>query len=336
MPAEPLPVIIDTDCGIDDAVALWWALTDPALEVVAVTTVWGNADVADATRNVGRVLLAAGRTDVPVAVGASGPVAAAPELRRADFIHGRDGLGDCGPPDSPIPPVDESAVELLRRLTRERPGELTLLTLGPLTNVAEAITADDSWAGSLRDLVVMGGAAGVHGNALPAGEANVAHDPTAADLTVRARWRTAPLLVGLDVTLVATLTDAHFALLAEHRTPAAAFLDAPLRYYRTFGSTFTPGECPCHDLLAVMAAADPSLLTAPELPLAVQATPGPAWGQTVVDFRGPFFDAASGEGGDATQPSHDGTFRSWRVALDVDVERFRGGVDRLFGGGKPT
>ncbi len=336
MPAAPLPIVIDTDCGVDDAVALWWALTDPALDVVAVTAVWGNTGVLDAARNVGRVLRAAGRTDIPVALGASGPIAAAPDLRRPAFIHGADGLGNSNLPASPVAPVAETAVELLMRVLHERPGELTLVTLGPLTNIAAVLAADASWAGRARGLVVMGGATGVAGNALPVGEANIAHDPAAADSVVRAAWRTPPLLVGLDVTLQATLTDTHFELLSRHETPAAAFLEGPLRYYRTFGSTFTPGECPCHDLLAVMAAADPSLLRAPELPLAVQATPGPAWGETVVDRRVPFFERAAEAGRDAAQPAHDPSFRPWRIALDVDVARFRAGVERLFGGGVPS
>ena len=103
---------------------------------------------------------------------------------------------------------------------------------------------------------------------------------------VAGAWKTPPLMVGLDVTHAATLTDSEFALLGEHRSPAATFLDAPLRFYRRFGSTFTGNECPCHDLLAAMAVAEPSLLTrAPELPLAIDTAQGPAWGATVVDFR---------------------------------------------------
>ncbi|MGZ4708331.1 MAG: nucleoside hydrolase, partial [Acidimicrobiales bacterium] len=92
--AEPLPIVIDTDGGVDDAAALWWALTSPLVEVVAVTTVWGNVGIDLATDNVCRVLHAAGRDDSPVAVGAGGPVGEAPDLRVPDFIHGADGLGD--------------------------------------------------------------------------------------------------------------------------------------------------------------------------------------------------------------------------------------------------
>ena len=92
------PIVIDTDGGVDDAVALWWALTDPELEVVAITVVWGNVDVETATASVLRVVHAAGRDDVPVAVGARGPWLPAPDLRPATFIHGDDGLGNAAGP----------------------------------------------------------------------------------------------------------------------------------------------------------------------------------------------------------------------------------------------
>jgi len=326
-------VIIDTDCGVDDAVALWWAITEPRIDVVGLTTVWGNTGVEGAAANVGRVLAAAERSDIPVALGAHGPIADAPQLRVADFIHGADGLGNTFRPEADVSPVDESAVAMLRRLVDERPGEITVVSIGPLSNIAEAILTDPTWASRVRELVVMGGTVAIQGNALPVGEANIAHDPVAADVVSRAAWVMPPLLVNLDVTLQATLSDIEFELLAEHRSPAAAFLDEPLRFYRTFGSTFTPGECPSHDLVAVMAVVERELVVAQELPLAIQSTPGPAWGQTVVDRRVPFFAAATAANGgdDAVQPPHDDGFRPWRVAVAVDVEQFRRLVRQLFG-----
>lgn len=332
--AQPVPVIIDTDCGVDDAVALWWALTSPALDVIGITCVWGNTGAAGAAANVCAVLEAAGRPDIPVALGAAGPFGDAPELRVADFIHGVDGLGDQGRPGAPFGPGPEHAVDLLRRLVDERPGEVVVIPVGPLSNIAAVLEADPTWATRVADLVIMGGSAVIQGNALPLGEANIAHDPVAAQLVVTADWPRPPVMVGLDVTLQATFTDDIFDLLAEQRSPAAVFLDGPMRFYRTFGSTFTPGECPCHDLLAVMAVADPEILVTEELPLAVQATPGPAWGQTVVDRRGPYFAAAGEIGGmDAEQPAHDDGFRPWRIAFGVDVEAFRDNTRALFGGG---
>ena len=327
--------MIDTDCGVDDAVALWFALEDPGLDVVAVTTVFGNGSAATAAQNVHRILHAAGREDVPIALGAEDPLGDAPSLRHPDFIHGTDGVGNT---HRPMPPgfgvADESAADLLGRIVAERPGELTVITLGPLTNLAEVIRSDAGWAGDVADLVVMGGSATRGGNALPLAEANVAHDPIAAAEVVAAAWARPPLLVGLDVTHDATLTAAEFELLAQRRTPAAAYLDEPLHFYRRFGSTFTLPDCPCHDLTATIAAADDLLVTeSPVLPLAVQTGPGPAWGATVVDRRVLAFSRVEG----SVQEAPPG-FAPWRIASEIDVGRFRHHVRTLFGdpGARPT
>lgn len=324
------PVVIDTDGGVDDAAALWWALLHPDLEVLAVTVVWGNVPVDTAVASVGRVLAAAGRPDIPIARGAEGPVGVAPALRPATFIHGDDGLGNttAGLPAPPVNLVPEPAPALLRHLLGERPGEVSLLTIGPLSNLGLLLEADPHVAAVARQLVVMGGSARAGGNALPNGEANIAHDPLAAARVAAAAWREPPLLVGLDVTRQATLTEAHFSLLAEHRTPAAAFLDAPLRFYRRFGAAMTAPDCPCHDLVATMALADPTLVPdAPVLPMAVDAAGGPAWGSTVVDFRAAAEAARRG----AEQDRPDG-FGPWRIGLGANVARFREQAAALFGG----
>ena len=325
-----IPVVIDTDGGVDDAVALWWAVTDPSLDVLAVTVVWGNVSLEVATTAVARVLEAAGRPEIPIAVGVAGPIGPAPEMRPATFIHGDDGLGNAtaGLERPSVVAVDEPAVDLLRRVCRERRGEVSLVTIGPLSNVGAALGTDPSFAGDVDALVVMGGSVRRGGNALPNGEANVAHDPEAAAAVVAGAWRRPPLLIGLDVTHAATLTEEHFRLVAEHRNPAATFLDEPLRFYRRFGSTFTAPDCPCHDLLAVLAVADPAVIAhAPELPLAVDTAGGPAWGSTIADFRAPVFARMEG----ADQPGPPG-FHPWRVALEADVARFRAHATTLFGG----
>jgi purine nucleosidase len=325
--AQPRPVVIDTDGGVDDAVALWWALTDPSLDVLAVTVVAGNVSLPAAAGSVLRVLHAAGRREVPVALGEAGPIGPRPALRIATFIHGEDGLGNAGPPaPAGLAAVDEPAAELLARLVGERPGEVSLITLGPLSTVGRLLATAPEVAVGLRELVVMGGSARRGGNTLPAAEANIAHDPSAAQLVVTAPWATPPLLVGLDVTLAATLSGAEFALVDERRTPAAAFLAEPLAFYRRSASTATAPECPCHDLLAVLAAARPDLVSdAPVLPLAVDTAGGAAWGATVVDFRATMRRWSSG-----AQPPAAG-FAPWRIALEVDVPGFRRCARQLFG-----
>jgi purine nucleosidase len=323
----PTKLVIDTDGGVDDAVAIWWAATSPQVELVAISTVHGNVDVSTAADNVCRVLHAAGAPTVPVTLGLVEAIGPVPPLRPADFIHGADGLGNTNRPKAPFGPVPEPAVDLLRRVVDEQPGEIVIVTIGPLSNLAAVIEADPTWASRVRRLVLMGGAVLEQGNAMPVGEANIAHDPTAADIVARAAWATPPLLVGLDVTHRATFTADEVALVEQHNTAAGEFLDAPLAVYRQFGGTFcAPGEFPCHDALAVMAAAMPALVDGPVLPLAVQVGPGPAQGATVVDRRAPFFAAASGGAQQAVPPG----FASWQVGLEVDVAAFRAELRRMF------
>ncbi|HVM63398.1 MAG TPA: nucleoside hydrolase [Acidimicrobiales bacterium] len=317
-------VVFDSDGGVDDATALWWACRSPEIDVAAVTASAGNVEVARAAANLGTVLQAAGQPGVPLAIGSDEPVGPVPPLRRASAIHGVDGLGDAGIPTASYPAVPGPAPEFLARRT----DGLTVVATGPLTNLARAIEIDPEWPRRVAGLIVMGGSARVGGNAGPLAEANFAHDPVAAAIVAAAPWPAPPLLVGLDVTLQATLTDAEFDLLAERRTPAAAFLAGPLAFYRRFGSTFAPpGECPCHDLLAMIATAHPGVVTGPELPMAVDTGGSAAWGASVVDFREQAF-ARHG-----LAPPDLGPARArWRIGLEVDVARFRAEVRALFGG----
>jgi purine nucleosidase len=318
-------IVFDSDGGVDDAAALWWACTHPDLEVVAVTAVAGNVGVEQAAINLATILDAAGHSHVPVAMGADQPVGPVPPIDRPKGIHGSDGLGDAAIRRVEYRPPAEDGPTLLGRLLGERPGELTVVATGPLTNLALALRHDSALAGLAKDLVVMGGSARRGGNVGPLTEANIGHDPQAAAEVVMASWSRPPLLVGLDVTLQATLSEAEFALLAEGRTAAARFLAAPMTFYRAIGGGLNdPGESPCHDLLAMMAAADESMVGSQVLPLQVDTGGSAAWGATVADFRVP---ALARRG--LTPPGVKGA--PWRIALDVDVDRFRSNVRRLFG-----
>ena len=228
-----IPVVIDTDPGIDDAVALWWALTSPALDVVAVTAVHGNVGVELAAANGARILHAAGRPDVPVAVGEATALGLAPVHETPAWIHGADGLGDVGLDPAPFGPIDERASGLLARLVYERPGEVAVIALGPLSNLAAVIRADPTWPAAVGRLVRDGRLGPPGGNATPAAEADIAHDPDAAAVVLGAAWPESPLLVTLDATHPATLGPEELALAREHRTPAAAFCDEPLRFTAT-------------------------------------------------------------------------------------------------------
>lgn len=310
-------LVVDSDGGVDDAIALAWLLERPDVEVVAVVAVWGNVPVTQAGRNLRIVLEAFDHGHVPVHVGRPGPFEPAPDIGVADFVHGTDGLADIGMPDPAVGALAGDGVEALMGLAAEH---RTLLTLGPLTDVGAALAADPGFAGRWDEVVVMGGASADAGNALPGAEANVAHDPIAARALIDATWRRPPLLVGLDATHTATLGADEVDLLAQEHNAAARFVAPLFDFYRRKGASFcTPGECPCHDLLAAVAAVDPSVVEVAELPATVVTEPGPAWGTTVVDRRwlawrqAPDFHA---------QDAHS-DLRPIRWAVRGDRDRFR-------------
>jgi purine nucleosidase len=330
-------LIVDSDGGVDDAAAIVWLAGRPDVELAAVTAVGGNCDVQQAARNLRVILEAAGAGEVPVYVGAD-PTNPAPPSSRPIMIHGNDGLGDVGLAD-PTRGADTSTAAT-DVLVREWRRGSTLLTLGPMTNIALAVRQDPGAAAQAGGFVFMGGSARLGGNARPAGEANVAHDPLAASEALSAAWATAPVMVGLDVTHRATLQASEFYLLAEHRTPAAAFLDGPLSYYRRNSGTFcAPGQTPCHDLLAAMVAvtggAD-SIVSTDLLPVEVDIAGGAAWGMTVVDLRVLAWRARGIEPAPSTGPQViAGNVPAGgvplAVALDVDIDRFRNYVRALAG-----
>jgi len=327
VPSTPIQMIVDSDGGVDDIAALWYLLEHSDVEIVGITACGGNVDVMRAADNLARVCQLAG-AEIPIAPGEPGSFGPHPTLRSADFIHGADGVGDTGRRPRPWLADSRTCEDLVADLVGAAPDELVLLTLGPLTNVARWTTRRPDLVEGIGRVVVMGGTVAQQGNALPMGEANIAHDPWAAAAVATASWRWPPLLVGLDVTLAATLTDAEFELLEERRTPAAADLAEPLGFYRRHGGTFVAaGECPCHDLTAAIVAVEPDLVEAPLLPLGVDTSGGLAWGTTVVDRRRPFFERA-GPGASQALPSG---MADWSVALDIDVTAVRHRVRRLWG-----
>lgn len=319
-------LVIDNDGGVDDCTAIWWALTAPDVEVVALVATWGNTERDAVAANLCRILHAAGRADIPVVLGASDPSGPSPLSDRAAHVHGADGLGGYADewPTGAVSPSDEPVADLLARLVAAAPGGLDLVTTGPLTTLASVLAERPELAAGFRSLTVMGGSVLAGGNALPAAEANVAHDPQAAAAVVVAPWATVepPLLVGLDVTMTALL-EADVELAAAHASGSvpARFLAKPMDGYLAFYDSVRqtpPGLFPCHDLLAVMAAAEQPVITeVATWPLAVDTGGGVAWGSTVADRR-------------PVPESTVGDFAPWRVALACDPDPFRAAVGGLF------
>jgi len=307
--AQPIPVIIDCDTGVDDALALLFAVRHPGLDVRAITCVAGNTDVDGVVRNTLTVLETAGAGDIPVARGAERPLIE--PVRTASHVHGQDGMGDLGLPAPTRRPVDLDAVALLRREILASPRPVTLIPTAPLTNIALLLRTHPEVTRNIERIVFMGGAVEV-GNATPVAEFNVWHDPEAAAILLTAG---VPItMYGLDVfrrVIVPAAdvqrlrgsTDPRLRLAGEllaHRDPA------------TSGDPTPTGGL--GDAGAVCAVADPGGLTTSLLPVEVSLTPGPTRGQTIVDRRPRPGEAEIHEG--------ERELRRVDVALDVDVERY--------------
>ena len=254
-----------------------------------------------------------------------------PLMTRAGHVHGDDGLGGWGerwPADVPL--TDEPAGEVLSRLTAERPGQIDLVTVGPLSTVAAALRDDPGIAAARARSPSWGGRWASGGNALRSPRPTSPTIQLGAAEVVAAPWGgdRRPLLVGLDVTARALLGPEDLAAAdagGRAGSTAGRFLAGPLEHYAgyyTRSGQAPPGWSPCHDLVATMAVVDDELITeAPTVPLAVDTGRSAAWGATVADLR-PVPEADESPAG----------FTPWRVALDVDVDRFRATFRSLVAG----
>ncbi|KAK7822427.1 uridine nucleosidase 1 [Quercus suber] len=190
-------LLIDTDPGIDDTMAIFMAFQSPELEILGLTTIFGNTSTEIATQNALRLCEIAGCSGIPVAEGSAGPLKGGIP-RVADFIHGSDGLGNTHLPPAKAKKSEKSASEFLVEKVSEYPGEVSILALGPLTNLALAIKRDSSFASKVKRLVILGGAFFALGNVNPAAEANIYGDPEAADVVFTSGANIA--VVGINVT----------------------------------------------------------------------------------------------------------------------------------------
>ncbi len=280
------PVLVDCDTGIDDAMALLYLLACDHLEIVAITSVFGNNTAARCAHNTLRVLTLAGRTDIPVAVGAEAPLVGEVTYL-ATHVHGTDGLGDAGLPDDVAAEITRlTAVEMISAAARRYPGALRILALGPLTNLANALHSDVQLAELVADVVIMGGAADAPGNQTPAAEANIVHDPEAAAVVLGSGWATT--LVPLDVTMTEIVTEQHVAQLVAAGTPIATFVAAISQFYFDHYGTSTYGRrcSPCHDAVAAaVLAGDVQPTLFPLIDVVVDCTNGPGRGATICDTR---------------------------------------------------
>ncbi|TNM36477.1 nucleoside hydrolase [Nocardioides albidus] len=291
-PHGVVPILIDCDTGIDDALALLYAAAHGA-DLRACTVTHGNVPVPAGARNTLTVLDVAGLDTVPVHTGATRPLAQ--PLDVAHHVHGEDGLGDAGVTWSPRSPAGDLAPAEIVRLARAHPGELTLVAIGPLTNLGIALLLEPRLPELVDRVVVMGGAVGVPGNVTEYGEANVWHDPEAAQLVVDAAWDV--VFVGLETTMPHPMSPDVLRRIEAGTDPRARFAWAILQCYLDFyEERLGVRSCVPHDALAVAVALDPELATYRTVPAFVETGRGPTRGTLVADLRPGSADA----GADAT------------------------------------
>jgi len=249
-------VIIDTDPGVDDAFALLLAMRSPELKIEGITPVAGNVPLELSLPNALRMVEIAGRTDIPVAVGARAPLER--RLITATYAHGENGLGGAVFPAPKIKPIADPASIFIRQMVRKYPGQVTLIMLGPQTNLATALASDPDLARMIKGVVMMGGSLS-GGNVTPSAEFNVYVDPEAARIVFQSGIPVT--MVGLDVTRKTALTDAHVKVLEAANTQvsmaAAKIARNDIDLNRKAGNPSGPNM---HDSLALASFLDPSLL----------------------------------------------------------------------------
>lgn len=307
-------VIFDTDPGIDDAMALYFALAHPEIEIVGITTTFGNVTVTQATENALYLTRLTGY-EIPVAEGGSHPlIKAAGEP--PGFIHGDDGLGNL-PSREEVSASKEkiSAAEFIVKMARQHPGEITIVAVGPFINLGLALKMEPELPKLIKQVVLMAGTVIEPGNVSPVAEANVWNDPHSADLVFTAGWNLA--MVGLDVTHRVVLESSYFAQLAKHHQQHLALttLQHAVNFYCDFHLKARPElghACYGHDILAFVYLVAPELFKTQAGRVRVQLD-GMANGQTMMDrLHGSLPYAQSG-----WEAHHPETL----VCLEVDTEK---------------
>ncbi|KAK2453817.1 putative uridine nucleosidase [Trifolium repens] len=249
MATEPKKIIIDTDPGIDDAMAIFLALRSPEVEVIGLTTIYGNVYTTLATRNALHLLEVAGRTDIPVAEGSHVTLSKEPKLGVTDFA-------------------------------KANPGKVTVVALGPLTNIALAMQMDPEFAKNIGQIVLLGGSFAVNGNANPAAEANIYGDPEAADVVFTSGADV--LAVGINITHQVVLSGYDREKLASSKGKFAQYLTGILEVYFSYHRD-------AYNTNALLAAVDPSLVTCTEGAVRVQ-TSGITRGLTILHNKQKRYD----------------------------------------------
>jgi inosine-uridine nucleoside N-ribohydrolase len=309
-------IILDTDPGSDDAMALMLTLNSPELDVRAVTVVPGNVTAVQGLENALRMVSLANRCDIPVAAGAQHPLFQ--KLITAEFWHGKNGLANIELPASKCNVDPRFGPDLIIQLVHASPHEITLVPVGPLTNIALAVEKDPSIVPLVKEVILMGGSIS-GGNVNAAAEANIYNDPEAAQIVFQAGW---PLtMVGLDVGDKTLLSQKHLEQLAQTHGPVNDFIYSVAKYLINRSAQFGWPGTPMYDPLAVGVAIDATLVKASEMHVDVETRGEFTRGETVANRHGAVErnvlhgDHYVIEGVDKVVPNA-------KVCIDVDADRF--------------
>ena len=279
--AAPRRVIIDTDPGTDDAMAIILALNSPEFTVEALTVVPGNVEAQQGLENALKIVSLAGRCDVVVAGGARHPLNQ--KLITAQFWHGRNGLANVELPPSKCKADPRFGPDLIIEMVHKYPHEITLIPVGPLTNIALAVSKDPSISGLVKDIVIMGGSI-TGGNVNGAAEANIYNDPEAAQIVFNAGWMVT--MVGSDVGERTLITRKYLAELQSSHGPQSHFIAKIADFYLTRSEKSGYSGAAMYDPLAVGIALDPTLGTLKEMHVDVETKGEFTRGETVANRRG--------------------------------------------------
>jgi purine nucleosidase len=302
---DDLQIIFDGDPGIDDALALIYALKAENVTLEGITTVGGNIGLDKTTANALRILEITNNQHIPVARGIEKPLLR--NNKSEGEVHGKDGLGNSNLPLPKIRPIKEHAVDFIINTVMNNPQQITLVPVGPLTNIAVAVIKEPKLKDYVKDVVIMGGAVTTYGNITPQSEFNIFTDPEAAKIVFESGM---PItLVGLDVTMQTLLTPKHLEEILQVGTPVTDFVGKIITHYMKFYKEVVGvNGCGMHDPLAMAVAMDKSLVETNRLFVTVETKGEYTTGETVADLRG----------------SKEGTVRppNMDVCVKVDSQRF--------------
>ncbi len=249
-------IILDTDPGIDDAMAIFFAFQSPDIDVLGLTTVYGNVPVEMAAQNALTLCEMAG-VDIPVCKGVGMPWVG-PQSTYAHFVHGDDGFGNVCPEPSKRALDPRSSAQFIVDMARQHPGEITVVAIGPLGNLALALRLEPELPKLLKGVSIMGGAAFVPGNVTPVAEANIWNDAYAAEIVFAADWNLT--MFGLDVTMTLPFEPAFLEGLRDNNAKLGGFVHDAAQFYMDFYSQNREERvCFFHDAMPIAHLVDPSL-----------------------------------------------------------------------------